>query len=41
MALPYSELLQHCEELYNNYVITADQAKLVWKNTQERVKSKV
>ena len=27
MALSYPELLQHCEELYNNYVITADQAE--------------
>ena len=27
MALSYPELLQHSEELYNNYVITADQAE--------------
>ena len=41
MALSYPELLQHCEELYNNYVITADQAELVQKNTQQQAKSKV
>ena len=29
MALSYPELLQHCEELYNNYVITTDQVELV------------
>ena len=41
MALSYLELLQHCEELYNNYVITVDQAELVQNNTQEQAKSKV
>ena len=37
----FPELLQHCEELYNNYVITVDQAELAQKNTQEQAKSKV
>ena len=41
MSLSYPDLLQRCEESYNNYVITADQAELVQKNTWLQAKSKV
>ena len=33
MSFSYLDLLQRCEESYNNYVITADQVELVKKNT--------
>ena len=41
MDLSYPEFLQHCEELCNNYMMTADQAELVQKNTLEQAQSKV
>ena len=41
MTLSYPELLQQCEELYNSYVITADQAEVVEENTRQQAKSKV
>ena len=41
ITLSYPELLQQCEELYNNYVITANQAEVVEENTRQQAKSKV
>ena len=41
MTLSYPELPQQCEELYNNYVITADQAEVVEENTRQQAKSKM
>ena len=41
MSLSYPDLLQQCEELYNNHVLTADQAELVENNTRQQAKSKV
>ena len=40
MSLSYPDLLQQCEELYNNHVITADHAELVEKNTWQQAKNK-
>ena len=41
MSLTYTDLLCRCEELYNSYIITADQAELMEKNTWLQAKSKV
>ena len=40
MSLTYTDLLCWCEELYNSYIVIADQAELVEKNTRLQAKSK-
>ena len=41
MTLSYPDLLQQCDDLYNSYVITADEAEIVEKNTCQQAKCKV
>ena len=41
IALAYPELLQNCNEIYDNLFITADQAELVERHTRKQSSSRV
>ena len=38
-TMSYPDLLQRCDEVYNSYFITADQAELVEKHTKQQANS--
>jgi len=41
MSLPYPDLLKKCDEVYEDYVVTADQAKFVESKTQGQASSRI
>ena len=41
IKLSYSDLLAKCDEVYNNYVFTSDEAKLVESHTREQSNSRI
>ena len=41
VKMSHSDLLAKCDEVYNNYMFTSDEAKSVKSNTREQSKSHV